>query len=139
MSLENRPRFGYPVQSDIERVKVLIEDNPQFTIRELSAILGCNHSTINHHLYRLGKVNELGTWVPYQLTSDNIRQTITICNFLLSNHHRHRFLQQFVTDDKMWFQYVWHRRKRQWVNPEYLSELEAKEQSASTKVMPSVC
>ncbi|CAF1554655.1 unnamed protein product, partial [Rotaria sp. Silwood1] len=40
MSLEDRPRSGRPLESDIERLKVLIEDNPQLTTHELSAMLG---------------------------------------------------------------------------------------------------
>ena len=70
-SLEVCPRSERSLQSDIERIKVLIEDN-------LSLIAIC----IN-----IGKVNKLGRWLPHQLISDNIQQTITICNFLLSKHH----------------------------------------------------
>ncbi|CAF1985660.1 unnamed protein product [Rotaria magnacalcarata] len=72
MSLEDRPRTGCPVESDIERIKVLIEDNPRLNARELSAMLGCNQSTINHHLHEIEKVNKLGTWVTHQLKPDNI-------------------------------------------------------------------
>ena len=32
--LENRPRSEHPLQSDNERIKVLIEDNPLLTTRE---------------------------------------------------------------------------------------------------------
>ncbi|CAF5077620.1 unnamed protein product, partial [Rotaria sp. Silwood1] len=71
MSLEDRPRSGCPLESDIERLKVLIEDNPRLTTHELSAMLGCDQSTIDRHLHKIGKVNKLGTWVPHQLTSDN--------------------------------------------------------------------
>ena len=42
ISLEDRPRPGRPMESDIERLKVLIEDNPRLTTRELSTMLGCN-------------------------------------------------------------------------------------------------
>ena len=61
ISLEDRPRSGRPMESDIERLKVLIEDNPRLTIRELSTMLGCNQSTIDRHLHEMGKVNKLGT------------------------------------------------------------------------------
>ncbi|CAF1500326.1 unnamed protein product, partial [Rotaria sp. Silwood1] len=71
MSLEDRPRSGCPLESDIERLKVLIKDNPRLTTHELSAMLGCDQSTIDRHLHKMGKVNKLGTWVPHQLTSDN--------------------------------------------------------------------
>ncbi|CAF3048741.1 unnamed protein product, partial [Rotaria sp. Silwood2] len=39
MTLEDRPRSGRPLEYDIERLKVLIEDNPRLTNRELSAML----------------------------------------------------------------------------------------------------
>ena len=85
ISLEDRPRPGRPMESDIERLKVLIEDNPRLTTRELSTMLGCNQSTIDRHLHEMGKVNKLGTWVPHQLTSDNIQQRISICHFCCQN------------------------------------------------------
>ncbi|CAF3979730.1 unnamed protein product, partial [Rotaria magnacalcarata] len=31
MPLEDRPKSGRPLESDIERLKVLIEDNPRLT------------------------------------------------------------------------------------------------------------
>ena len=34
MSLKDRPRSEHRLQSDIERIKVLIEDNPLLTTRE---------------------------------------------------------------------------------------------------------
>ena len=40
-SLEDRRRFGRPLQSDIKRIKVLIIDNPPLTTRELSTMFGC--------------------------------------------------------------------------------------------------
>ena len=50
-----------PLQSDIERIKILIEGNLPLTTRELSAMFGCNQSTIDRHLHHIGKVNKLGT------------------------------------------------------------------------------
>ena len=111
-SLEDHPSSRRPLESDIERIKVLIENSPRLITRELSAMPGCNQSTIDRHLHDLGKVNKLGTLVLHQLTSDNIQQRIIICNFLLSKRYRHRFLQQIVTRDKKLLLYVEHRRKR---------------------------
>ena len=113
MSLKDRPRLEHLPDSDIERIEVLIEDNSRLTICELSSMLGCNQSTIDCHLQDLGKVDKLETWLPHQLTSDNIQQTITICSFFLSKCYRHRYLQQIVTGDEKWILYVDHRRKRQ--------------------------
>ena len=122
-SLEDRQRSRRPLQSDIERIKVLIEDNPPFTTRDLPSMLGCNQPIIDHHLHHIGKVNEIGTWLLHQLISDNIQHRTTICNFLLSKRNRHRFLQQIVTGDERWLLYVDHTHKRQWVNPKDSPEL----------------
>ena len=99
-SLEDYLRFRRPLQSDVVRIKVLIEDNPPLITHKLSAMLECNQFTIDRHLHDIRKVNKLGTWLPHQLTSDNMQQTITTCNFFLSKCYRHRFLQQVVTGDE---------------------------------------
>jgi hypothetical protein len=100
LSLEDQPRSGHPLDSNVERLTALIEDNPRLTTRDLSAMLGCNQSTIDYHLHQMGKVNKLGTWVSHKLSPDNMQQRITICNFLLSMRDRYRFLQQIVTGDE---------------------------------------
>jgi histone-lysine N-methyltransferase SETMAR len=138
LSLEDQPRSGRPLESDVERLKALIEDNPRLTTRDLSAMLGCNQSTIDRHLHQMGKVNKLGTWVPHQLSPDNMQQRITICNFLLSKRDRYRFLQQIVTGDEKWVLYVNHTRKRQWLNPEDMPEPEPKNDLHPKKVMLSI-
>ena len=75
-------------------------------------MLECNQSVIHRHLHDIGKINQLGTWLLHQLTSDNIEQRITICNFLLSKRHRHRFPQRIITSDEKRVLYVDHTRKR---------------------------
>ena len=137
-SLEDYPSSGRPLESDIERIKVLFENSSRLTTRELSAMPGCNQSTIDRHLHGIGKVNKLGILVLHQLTSDNIQQRIIIWNFLLPKRYRHRFLQQIVTGDKKWLLYVEHRRKRQWVNPEDLPEPEPKNDLHPKKMMLSI-
>ena len=95
ISLEDRPSS---MESDIERLKILIEDNPRLTTQTM---LACNQSTIDRHLHEMGKVNQLGTW--------NLRQTTySICHFLLSKPN----LQQIITGDEKWVLYVEHTRKR---------------------------
>ena len=55
ISLEDHPRSGRPLECDVERLQVLIEDNPRLTTRELSTMLGCNYSTIDRQLHQNGK------------------------------------------------------------------------------------
>jgi histone-lysine N-methyltransferase SETMAR len=86
----------------------------------------------------MAKVNKLGSWVPHQLTPDDIQQRITICNSLLSKRNRYRFLQQIGTGDEKWVLYVNHTRKLQWVNREDLPDPEPKTDLHSKKVMLSI-
>ena len=103
-------------------------------------MFGCNQSIIDRHFHDTEKVNKLGTWVPHQLTSDNVQQTITIYNFLLSKRHQYRFLQQTVTVDEKRVLYVDHTRKHQWVNPEDLPEPEPKNDlHPETVMLPIWC
>ena len=45
--LEDYPRSGRSLECDVERLQVLMKDNPQLTIHELSIVLGCNYFTID--------------------------------------------------------------------------------------------
>ena len=83
MSLEVLPKSGHFLESDIERIKIVIEDKPRLTAGKLSAMLGCNQSTINGHLHDIGKVNILGTRLSHHLTSDSIQK---------NNHYRQLFI-----------------------------------------------
>ncbi|CAF1490854.1 unnamed protein product [Didymodactylos carnosus] len=136
--LKDQPRSRRSLESDVERLKALIEDNPRLTTRDLSAMVGCNQSTIDRHLHQTEKVNKLGTWVPHQLSPDNMQQRITICNFLLCKRDRYRFLQQIVTGDEKWVLYVNHTRKRQWLGPEDMPEPEPKNDWHPKMVMLSI-
>ena len=62
-SLEDHPRSGRPLQSDIERVKIPIEENPSVTTHKLSTMSSCNQSTIDRYLHDIGKANKLETWL----------------------------------------------------------------------------
>ena len=68
----------------------------------------------------MGKVNKLGTWVPHQLTSDNIQQRISICFFVVKTQST-----QVSSTDLTGDVYV-PQRKGQWINPEDLPEPEPK-------------
>ena len=138
ISLEDRPRSGCPMESDIERLKVLIEDNPRLTTRELSTMLGCNQSTIDRHLHEMGKVNKLGTWVPHQLTSDNIQQRISICHFCCQNPIDTGFFNRLLLGMKSGFYMSTTHASANESNPEDLPEPEPKNDLHPKKVMLSV-
>lgn len=137
-SLEDKPRSGRPVKCNLMLLQELVEDNPRLSTRELEEILGCDHATIARNLKELGKVPKLGSWVPHQLTPDNIQQRVTICNSLLSRRNRQRFLRQIITGDEKWVLYVNQSRKRQWRDRDELPESEPKGDLHPKKVMLSI-
>ena len=65
ISLKDYSRSGRPLQCDLERLQVLIEDNPGLAAGELSMVLDCNYSIIDRQLHQFGKVNKLESWVSH--------------------------------------------------------------------------
>jgi hypothetical protein len=76
---EDKVRSGRPSELDDEALQQLVESDPRLTTREMATTLGCDHSTIVHHLRSLGKVPELGCWVPHDLTQNHKNQRIDMC------------------------------------------------------------
>ncbi len=53
--LNDLPRFGRPLEVDMDVLKQLIEEDPRLTTRCLAERLGCSHTTLKTHLAALGK------------------------------------------------------------------------------------
>lgn len=54
--LEDDPRSGRPSVFDEDRLRQIVEEDPNVTIRELAAVFECSISTIHQHLHSIGKV-----------------------------------------------------------------------------------
>ena len=57
ISLADHPRPGCPLECDEQQLQALIGEDPRLTTRELSTILGCNQSTIDRHLNKMGSTS----------------------------------------------------------------------------------
>jgi hypothetical protein len=71
----------------------------------------------------MGKVQNLGVWVPHILTQDNKNQHVAICASLLARHcfahQQHQsFLSRIVTGDEKLCLYVNFKQRKEWVSPE---------------------
>ena len=132
MSLENRPRFRRPLQSDIERIKLLIEDNLPLTTCKIIDNALLKSFAICMALEKLINL-EYGSHIEQHTANDHHMH-----NFLLSKRNRHRFLQRIVIDDEKWLLCVEHTCKRQWVNPEDFPEPEPKNDLHQKQVMLSI-
>ena len=58
-SLDDAPLSGRPVEVDSDQVKILIENNPQYTMREIANILKISKSSVENPLHQLGYVHAL--------------------------------------------------------------------------------
>ncbi|XGW29516.1 hypothetical protein V3C99_008947 [Haemonchus contortus] len=58
-SLEDAPKWGQPMELDLEVLRFTAEEDPYLTTRGMATMLGYNHSTTVHGLEQLGKVAKL--------------------------------------------------------------------------------
>jgi hypothetical protein len=58
--LDDLPRSGRPLETDMDVFKQLIEEDPRLTKRCLAEQLGCSHTTAETHLGGLGKTCNMG-------------------------------------------------------------------------------
>ncbi|UYV74222.1 hypothetical protein LAZ67_11002517 [Cordylochernes scorpioides] len=68
ISLEDKPRMGRPLVTDIETLRFMVMNNPQQSTREMSARLGPSKYTINRTLYKLNFVIKPPRHDPHNLT-----------------------------------------------------------------------
>ncbi|CAK9796133.1 Histone-lysine N-methyltransferase SETMAR [Anthophora plagiata] len=71
ISLQYEPKPGRSTDIDDHALKVLMEQNPRQTTRELADKMETSQSTVCCHLEKLGKVCKLDVWVPHALSEKN--------------------------------------------------------------------
>ncbi|VDO92129.1 unnamed protein product [Heligmosomoides polygyrus] len=67
-ALQESFRSGRESDVDNDRLRQLLESDPQRTARELAQDLIVHYATITRHLHRLGKAHKLAQWVIHDLT-----------------------------------------------------------------------
>ena len=68
LQLDDLPRFGRPMELDVELLKQLIEEDPRLTSRYLAGQFGCSHTAVEKHLNELGETWRCGVWIPDKLS-----------------------------------------------------------------------
>lgn len=134
-TLEDKQRPGRPVELNLEQLKTLITQDPRLTTRCLASILGCSHTTIQHHL---GLVSKLDVYVPRDLTPTQLNQRADTCANLLSLHRTQFWMDDIITGDEKWVLYVNHSRKRSWVEKSQEPMQTPKDKIHHKKIMLSV-
>ncbi|CAF1539266.1 unnamed protein product [Adineta ricciae] len=66
LELDDLPRYGRPLEVDVDLLKQLIEQDPRLTLRCLAEHLGCSYVAVEKHLIELGKTWKYGVWIPHE-------------------------------------------------------------------------
>jgi len=65
----------------------------------------------------MGKIQEMGKWVPHELNERQQENRKITCEMLLARYKRKSFLHRIVTGDEKWIYFENPKRKRSWVIP----------------------
>lgn len=134
-SIKDKDRPGRPVEIDLDALKRHIADDPKMSTRCLSSMLGCTHTAILYHLKQLGFVLKIGSWVPHDLSLDQLKKRVEVCEKLLNFRRNFNWLDNLITGDEKWVLYVNHTRKHQWLKPEQDAQPTPKPDLHPKKVM----
>ena len=93
-----KQRTTYEV--DLDRLKQLIEDDPQLTTGSLAEQLGCCYTTVETCFNELGKMWKYGVWILHGLSAYQLQQRLNFCMDLLTSHRNYEWLRNLVTDDE---------------------------------------
>ena len=107
---------GRPEKYDSSIIDELVRDNPFLTLKEMSNTLDIPETSIYNYLKRLGKVNKLGSFIPYNLNESQKKKRFDICKNLISKNESDPFLKRIITGDEKWVLYKNISRKRQWID-----------------------
>lgn len=114
--IEDRYRSGRPSQVDLDRLQVVIEEDPRQTTRRLADQFGVSHVTIIACLHELGKQWRYGVWIPHELTESQLDRRVDACIELLTSHRTFDWLSNVVTGDEKWVMYINNNHQRQWLS-----------------------
>ena len=91
-SLDDKPKSGRPVTTDIDALLNAVEGNPGASTRQLATEVQSSQTSVVRHLHQLGFRSRQPRMVPHDLTPTQAQQRVTLCAELLRN----------PTDDRFW-------------------------------------
>lgn len=116
-SLKDDTRSSKTLKIDEDELKVIIENNPRLTTREIALKMNVSHSTVARHLHRLGMVSRYDVWTPHALSPANLLDRVSTCVALNARQNLEPFLHRFVTGDEKWIVYNNVIRRKHWGIP----------------------
>ena len=89
MSVNDSSRTGWSTEIDTDKIKVLLDENPYLTARDITDDLQISHRIVLNHIHKIGYVSRLDA---------RVRPT-EICDSLIRREKNHSFLKSLVTGD----------------------------------------
>ena len=81
----------------------------------MESTLGCSHTTILYHFYKIELFSKLEALTPSDLRLNQLKTRVEVCPRLLDLYSEDLPLKQIITCDEKWVLYVNYIRKHQWV------------------------
>ena len=88
--LNDSRHSGRPLETDVDVLKQLIEEDPRLTTRSLAERLGCSHTIVETRLSELGKTWKYGVWIPHELSTHQLQLRVDICVGLMTSHRNYQ-------------------------------------------------
>lgn len=110
-STQDDPRSGRPntavTQSNINDVKLFIEEDPYCTYYQIEEAFSLSHGSIHTIIHEHLKLRKITSrWVPHILTEKNREERVRICKENLAKIKENKWrLGDIVTGDESWFYY----------------------------------
>ena len=90
-SVKDSSRTSRPTEINTDKIKVLLNENPYLTARDIAEDLQISHTSVLNHIRKIGYVNRLDAWVPYALTEAQLARRTEICDSLIRREKNHSF------------------------------------------------
>ena len=90
-SVKDSSRTSRPTEINTDKIKVLLDENPYLTARDIAEDLQISHTSVLNHIRKIGYVNRLDAWVPYALTEAQLARRTEICDSLIRREKNHSF------------------------------------------------
>lgn len=113
ISVEDVHRSGRPREISDDDISELIIKHPSISTENIAEELNVTPRAVRYSLTRLGYKSKYQKWVPHQLSPDNMKNRIAVCEKLLKRYEKMSFLEQIVTVDEKWVYYKNQSRHRQ--------------------------
>ena len=80
--------FTIDTEIDTDEIKVLLDENPCLTARNIAEDLQISHTSVLNHIHEISYVNRLNAWVPHALTETQLARLSEICDSLIRHEKK---------------------------------------------------